>query len=100
MEGHGKHEWRFYKGRCRLLHVDRNNHVHQNRLWVDLPARSSLEKDLGTLADNLWTMSKQCAPVTKKANGILGLIKKCKASRSREVIFLLYSAPVILHLGY
>ncbi|KAJ7408868.1 rna-directed dna polymerase from mobile element jockey-like [Pitangus sulphuratus] len=82
---------RFNKGKCRVLHLGRNKARHQ----ANLLESSSVEKDLGVLADNKLPRSQLCALVAKKANGILWAIRKSIASSSKEVILPLCSALVI-----
>ncbi|PKU46418.1 hypothetical protein llap_3267 [Limosa lapponica baueri] len=91
---------KFNKGRCRGLHLGRNNPMHQYRLGADLLESSSVERYLGVLVENKLTMRQQCALVPKKANGLLVCVKKSVASRSKEVILIIYSALVRSLLEY
>jgi len=60
--------------------------MHQYKLEADVLERSSAGKNLSVLVYNRLPMSQQCAPVAKKANGILGCIQKSVASRAGDVI--------------
>ena len=62
---------RFNKGKCRILNLETNNHMHQYRLGAKLLERSSAEKDRGVLAYSRLAMSQQCVLVAKKADGAL-----------------------------
>ena len=48
---------KFSKGKCRVLHLGRNNPMHQYRPGVDLLESSSVERDLAVLVDDRLTMS-------------------------------------------
>ena len=50
--------------------------------------------------DDRLAMSQQRAFVAEKVSGILRCLKKSMASRSREVVLLLYSALLRPHLEY
>ncbi|TRZ15008.1 hypothetical protein HGM15179_012106 [Zosterops borbonicus] len=58
---------------------------------ADLLGSSSVKKDLGVLVDEKPSMSQQCVLVSKKANDVLGCIRKNIASRLKKTILLVYS---------
>ena len=58
------------------------------------------EKDLGIIIDNELKFHVQASAAVKKANQILGLIKRTIATKNEKTIPLLYMSLVRPHLEY
>ncbi|KAK4815570.1 LOW QUALITY PROTEIN: hypothetical protein QYF61_004087 [Mycteria americana] len=76
----------------------RNNHKHHYVVGTTQVEISFAEKDLGVLMDT--NTGQHCVLAAKKANGILGCIRRSVASKLREMILPLHSAQVRLLLEY
>jgi len=74
---------KFCSVKCKVLPLRRNSPMHQYVLKTDWVKSYFVEKNLWVLVDSKLTMSQQCALVAKRANCILGCIKKSFACRSR-----------------
>ena len=75
---------RFNKGKCRVLHLGRNNCMHQYRLGADLLEKNSLVKDLDVLVGNRLAMSQQCALAAQRAKCTLRETRPSTANWQRE----------------
>jgi len=61
---------------------------------------ATAERDLGVIVSEDLKWENQCIAVVKKANEILGMIKRNFADRSEETVIALYKNLVRPHLEY
>ena len=90
----------FNESKCKVLHFGYNNEKRDYTINDHRLEAVRYEKDLGVIVDEELKFHQQTATATKKANQVLGIIKKSYQTRDAETISTLYKAMVRPHLEY
>ena len=101
-----KWQLRFNADKCHVLHLGYRNQHHQYHMRkhdsdesVEL-AISYVEKDLGVLVDNDLKFTQHIESQVKKANRLLGLIRRSFTFMDKECMKLLFTSLVRPHLEF
>ena len=90
----------FNTGKCKVLHVGAHNAQAHYSLLGSPVAPTQQETDLGVIMTSEFKFGAQCVAAEKKAQKILGYIKRVFTHRNRFVVMTLYNALVLPHLEY
>ena len=90
----------FNVGKCKTLHIGRNNKHHVYKMNGNKLEQVKEQKDLGVLIDDGLKFHKQTAAAIKKANSVLGAIKRSFAKHNNTTLPLLFTSLVRPHLEY
>ena len=86
--------------KCKVMHIGHKNKNAKYELLGKEIQSCHEEKDLGVIITSNLKPSKQCIEVEKKAQKVLGYIKRQFTTRKKETILTLYNALVRPHLEY
>jgi ribonuclease P/MRP protein subunit RPP40 len=90
----------FNTDKCTVIHMGKNNKEFEYKLGESVVKKSQKERDLGVIIDSSGKSSEQCILSVKKANAVLGMIKRNINFKSKEIMVRLYKALVRPHLEY
>ena len=90
----------FNAKKCKAMHFGTSNPRFSYQLNGHTLEEIDSEKDLGVMIDDKLKFHKQTAAATKKANQILGVVKRSYKTRDRQTIATLYKSMVRPHLEY
>ena len=86
--------------KCKVMHIGYRNTNAEYKLLGKKIESCNQEKDLGVTISKDLQFSKHCIDVEKKAQKLLGYIKRQFITRKKETILTLYNALVRPHLEY
>ena len=90
----------FNVDKCVVIHFGMNNKRAEYLMEGNRLKQSDGERDLGVIISSSGKPSEQCLAAAKKANRMLGLIKRNFKSRSKDVVVRLYKTLVRPRLEY
>ena len=90
----------FNAKKCKSMHLGYKNPKHTYVLNGLELEQITTEKDLGVMVDNKMNFHVHAATATKKANQMLGVIKRTYKTRDANTMATLYKAMVRHHLEY
>ena len=90
----------FNAKKCKSMHFGRKNPKRVYTLNGQELEQITSEKDLGVMVDDELKFHVHAAAATKKANQMLGVIKRTYRTRDAETMMTLYKSMVRPHLEY
>ena len=90
----------FNVDKCKVMHIGFKNRKIKYELFGKEVDSCQMEKDLSVIITNDLLSTRQCMEAEKKAQSLLGYIKRQFSSRNKETILTLYKALVRPHLEY
>ena len=88
----------FNVGKCKCMHIGKGKNHHSYQL--DQNMLENVKKDLGVIIDNQLKFHTHTSASAKKANSILGLIKRSFVALDEDTLPLLFTSMVRPHLEY
>jgi hypothetical protein len=95
-------EWQmlFNIDKCSVMHIGKQEDIHGYELNGKELRVSEEERDLGVIVHRSLKSARQCSEAAKKANRILGMVKRTIVSRDKEIMMRIYKTVVRPHLEY
>ena len=90
----------FNLDKCTVMHLGSKNPQCEYKMGNNILKKSKQERDLGVIIDSSGKSTEQCIMAVKKANTVLGMIKRNIIYKSKDVIMRLYKALVRPKLEY
>ena len=98
--------WNLYfnVAKCKVMHIGKKNPQHEYFMKIEKEKQRigtcNEEKDLGITFDKELNFDSHISNITKKANQMLGIIKRTFTFMNKDVFLKLYKALVRSHLEY